>query len=250
MVQLLSGMNETTAAFADLHGRRLRSSSSSSAHRRHVGRPALHRGSSTVTSSARVPSGRALSATRSRKPLSRPTSIKFVHPEDRAQTDEAARVLYASGQVARWSSRTARRLSRTVRRAGSAGDPSASIVRARVDVRSGTRRDGSQAPRGRGGRCCACVATLAAGAVAPTQVFDAVTGEVGLQCDADVARLERFERDGTVTVVAAWSRSGRDRAGGRRPLRAGRDEHRRPGGEDRPAGAGGQLRGCVRAGRT
>jgi GAF domain-containing protein len=55
------------------------------------------------------------------------------------------------------------------------------------------------------------VATLVARAVAPAEVFDAVTREVGLQCDADLARLERFEPDGGVPVVAAWSRSGTDR---------------------------------------
>ena len=55
------------------------------------------------------------------------------------------------------------------------------------------------------------VATLVARGVAPAEIFDAVTREVGLQCDADLARMERFEPDGTVTVVAAWSRSGADR---------------------------------------
>jgi signal transduction histidine kinase len=55
------------------------------------------------------------------------------------------------------------------------------------------------------------VATLVAREVTPSKVFDAVTREVALQCDADIARLERFERDGTVTVVAAWSRSATDR---------------------------------------
>ena len=52
------------------------------------------------------------------------------------------------------------------------------------------------------------VATLVARAGAPTEVFDAVAREVGLQCDADVARMERFEPDGTVTTIAAWSRTG------------------------------------------
>jgi signal transduction histidine kinase len=47
--------------------------------------------------------------------------------------------------------------------------------------------------------------------VSDTTCDDAVTREVGLQCDADLARLERFEPDGTFTVVAAWSRSGTDR---------------------------------------
>jgi signal transduction histidine kinase len=50
------------------------------------------------------------------------------------------------------------------------------------------------------------VATLVAQAVPPSVVFEAVTREVGLLCDADLARMERYEEDGTVTGVAAWSR--------------------------------------------
>jgi signal transduction histidine kinase len=52
------------------------------------------------------------------------------------------------------------------------------------------------------------VATLVAKAVPTDEVFEAVTREVGLQCDADLARMERFERDRTVTAIAAWSRVG------------------------------------------
>jgi signal transduction histidine kinase/HAMP domain-containing protein len=52
------------------------------------------------------------------------------------------------------------------------------------------------------------VATLVAQEVATVEVFEAVTREVGLQCDADFARMERFEPDGTFTAIAAWSRSG------------------------------------------
>ena len=40
--------------------------------------------------------------------------------------------------------------------------------------------------------------------------FDTVR-EVGLQCDADLARWERFQPDRTVTAVAAWSRTGEGR---------------------------------------
>ena len=50
------------------------------------------------------------------------------------------------------------------------------------------------------------VATLVAQAVPPQVVFEAVTREVGLLCDADLARMERYEDDGTVTGVAAWGR--------------------------------------------
>jgi signal transduction histidine kinase len=51
------------------------------------------------------------------------------------------------------------------------------------------------------------VATLVAQAVPTAEVFEAVTREVGLRCDADLARMERFEADRTVTATAAWSRS-------------------------------------------
>jgi signal transduction histidine kinase len=52
------------------------------------------------------------------------------------------------------------------------------------------------------------VATLVARAVPTAEVIEAVTREVGLQCDADLARMERFESDHTVTAIAAWSRAG------------------------------------------
>jgi signal transduction histidine kinase len=48
------------------------------------------------------------------------------------------------------------------------------------------------------------VATLVAQAGPPAVVFDAVTREVGRLCGADLARMERYEDDGTVTGVAAW----------------------------------------------
>ena len=50
------------------------------------------------------------------------------------------------------------------------------------------------------------VATEVARAPSPSQIFTSVTREVGLRCRADLARLERYEPDGTVTGVAAWSR--------------------------------------------
>jgi signal transduction histidine kinase len=49
------------------------------------------------------------------------------------------------------------------------------------------------------------VATLVAQSTPAPEVFEAVIREVGLLCGADLARLERYEEDGTVTGVAAWS---------------------------------------------
>jgi signal transduction histidine kinase len=50
------------------------------------------------------------------------------------------------------------------------------------------------------------VATLVAQSASARVVFEAVIARVGMLCDADVARLERYEPDGTVSAIAAWSR--------------------------------------------
>ncbi len=50
------------------------------------------------------------------------------------------------------------------------------------------------------------IATLVARSSPPSAVFEAVTREVGLLCGADLARMERYEEDGMVIGVAAWSR--------------------------------------------
>jgi signal transduction histidine kinase len=51
------------------------------------------------------------------------------------------------------------------------------------------------------------VATLVAQAAPSSSVFEAVTREIGQLCDGDLARMERYEPDGTVTGLAAWSRT-------------------------------------------
>jgi signal transduction histidine kinase len=51
------------------------------------------------------------------------------------------------------------------------------------------------------------VATLVALGAPPEDVFEAVTREVGQLCGAELARTERYEADGSVSAVAAWSRS-------------------------------------------
>jgi signal transduction histidine kinase len=50
------------------------------------------------------------------------------------------------------------------------------------------------------------VATLVARRAPPDEVFEVVTREVGLLSGADLARMERYEADGTVTGVASWSK--------------------------------------------
>ena len=52
------------------------------------------------------------------------------------------------------------------------------------------------------------VATLVARGVPPSDVFAAVTREVGGLLDVDASYLGRFERDGTMTAVGAWESGG------------------------------------------
>lgn len=51
------------------------------------------------------------------------------------------------------------------------------------------------------------VATLVARGGRSAEVVETVTREVGVLCGADLARLERYETDGTVTGVGVWSRN-------------------------------------------
>jgi signal transduction histidine kinase/CHASE3 domain sensor protein len=53
------------------------------------------------------------------------------------------------------------------------------------------------------------VATLVAQGLPTQEIFEAVTREVGLLCDADFARMERFGPDDAVTAIAAWARDDR-----------------------------------------
>jgi PAS domain S-box-containing protein len=134
--------------------------------------------------------------------LSRPF-LELVHPEDRAHTAGAVDVLAEGQEVIEFENRYVCRdgsvrwfqwTSRPV--------PEQGLMYAVArDVTDRKRGEAEQAALRR-------VATLVARAVAPAVIFDAVTREVGLQCDADVARMERFEPDGTVLAIAAWSRTG------------------------------------------
>ena len=82
------------------------------------------------------------------------------------------------------------------------------------------------------------------------ELFEAVTREVGLRCDADLARMERFEPDRTVTAVAAWSRSGEAQlAVGTRFALEGASIAAQVL-RDRPAGPRGHVRGRVGADRA
>jgi signal transduction histidine kinase len=74
-------------------------------------------------------------------------------------------------------------------------------VRSQRDARRSARLADEQAALRR-------VATLVAQAVPSDELFEAVTREVGQLCGADLARMERYEAEGTVTALAAWTRRG------------------------------------------
>jgi signal transduction histidine kinase len=52
------------------------------------------------------------------------------------------------------------------------------------------------------------VATRVAQGAPPAEVFEAVSGEVGRLVGADAAALSRYEREGALTIIGGWSRSG------------------------------------------
>ena len=92
------------------------------------------------------------------------------------------------------------------------------------------------------------VATLVARGAASGKLFAAVTEEVGQLLQVDHAWLCRYESDGTMIVLAAWSGSGghgagRDSPGGRRQQRRGARRG------DRPTGPIGRPTGCLRPDR-
>jgi PAS domain S-box-containing protein len=199
--QLLSGMNATMAAFAELQGRRREAELE------------LERVFTTSVDLLCIagfdgylkrvnPAWVRTFGFTEEELLSRPF-IEFVHPEDRARTEEVARALTEGQELVEFENRhlcrdgTPRWLQWTSRPVVEQG-LTYGVAR---DVTDRKRSEGEQAALRR-------VATLVARAAAPAEVFGAVAREVGLQCDADVARIERLEPDGTVLAIAAWSRTG------------------------------------------
>jgi PAS domain S-box-containing protein len=194
---LVGGMNDTMAAFAELQGRRERAE-------RQADR--IFELSHDLLCIAgfdgyfkRVnPAFERVLGYPMETLLSRPTS-DFVHPDDRAARDAGHAQLVAGHDVLRFELRQLCR-DGSVRRIEWSARVLADdrlLYAVGRDVTESRRAADEQAALRR-------VATLVAKGVAPAVTFDAVTREVGRLCDADMARMERFEADGTVTAVAAW----------------------------------------------
>jgi signal transduction histidine kinase len=65
------------------------------------------------------------------------------------------------------------------------------------------------------------VATLVARGAPPDELFAAVTAETGQLLQADRTAMSRYEPDGTVSILAAWSRAGTAEPVGQRPRLGG-----------------------------
>jgi PAS domain S-box-containing protein len=195
--QLLTGLNDTTAEFARLHGGRQR------AERELAGIFNLSLDLLCVAGTdgylKRVnPAFEETLGYTSGELLARPYSA-FVHPNDRAVTLAAQDVLASGKDVARFENRYLRKdgaecwlqwNSRSVPEEGL-------IYAAGRDVTASRRAREEQAALRR-------VATLVARGVAPAEVFDAVVAEMRLILGAENTRLMRYER-GRHGVVLATS---------------------------------------------
>ncbi|HEX9355540.1 MAG TPA: PAS domain S-box protein [Streptosporangiaceae bacterium] len=201
--QLLAGLNDTTAAFAKVHGRRRR------AERELEGIFNLSldllcvSGTDGYFKRVNPAFERTLGYT-SEELLSKPI-VEFVHPDDRARTRQVENSLASGHEVVQFENRYIR--SDGVERwlqwsARSVPEEGLNYAAAR-DVTDSRRASEDQAALRR-------VATLVARGVAPAEVFDAVVTEMHLLLGAANTGLMRYQPDGLATVIAARNEAGLD----------------------------------------
>jgi PAS domain S-box-containing protein len=198
--QLLAGMNDTMAAFADQHSRRQQ------AERELEGIFNLSLDLLCIAGKdgyfKRVnPAFERTLGYSAEELLSRPV-VDFVYPDDRALTAE----VYDSavrGEITRFENRYIGRdgAVRWLQWNSRAVTQEGLVYAAARDVTDSRRAAEEQAALRR-------VATLVAKGGAPEDVFDAVVGETHMLLGADTTRLLRYEPDGTATVVASHSDPG------------------------------------------
>ena len=199
--QLLAGMNDTTAAFAQVHGRRRRAE-----HELEgifnlsldllciVGTDGYFKRVNPAFERTLGYSGAEL--------LSKPF-LDFVHPDDRESTQQAHDGAVRGGAITGFENRyirsdgTERWLQWSARPV-----PEEGLIYAAARDVTDTRRAGREQAALRR------VATLVAKRGAPAGVFDAVVAEMHQLLGAENTRLLRYEPDRTVTVVAARSAPG------------------------------------------
>ena len=192
--QLLGGMNDTVAAFAQLQDRHRQ------AERQFEDVFKLSPDLLCIAGAdgyfKRVnPAFEATLGYSSEELLSRPF-LDFVHPDDRALTGET-HVVAGGNQIVQFENRYLRK-DGSVRwlQWNSRPVPEEGLVYAAArDVTDSRRAGGEQSTLRR-------LATLVARGVPATEVFNAVTAEMRDLMGADLTRLLRYEADGTATVLA------------------------------------------------
>ena len=210
--QLLAGMNDTTAAFATLHGRRRR------AERELAGIFNLSLdllcigGTDGYFKRVNPAFERTLGYT-SEELLSKPFS-EFVHPDDRKPTLKTTEILASGSEITQFENRYIRSdgAERWLQWNARSVPDRGLIYAAARDVTDSRRAREEQAALRR-------VATLVARGVAPAEVFDAVVAEMRLLLAADITGLLRYEPDGFATMIAASNEPGMEiPLGARQPL--------------------------------
>jgi PAS domain S-box-containing protein len=194
--QLLAGMNDTVAAFAELQAKRERAERQSE----RIFNLSLDllciSGVDGYFKRVNPAFERTLGYT-SDELLSRPF-LEFVHPDDRERTAQARDALAHGDEVVQFENRYMRSDGSACWLQWSARpEPQEGLIYAAArDVTEPRRAAAEQAALRR-------VATLVAQGVSPATVFSAVAGEVGRLLDNPSAAILRYEPDGTMTVLGS-----------------------------------------------
>jgi len=193
--QLLAGMNDTMAAFAELQSRRRRAERELAD---------VFNLSPDLLSIAGVdgrfkrvnPAFEHTLGYTSEELLSKPFS-DFIHPDDQKSSSQALQKLADGGEVLQFENRYIRKDGsvRWLQWNARAVPEEGLVYAAARDVTDSRRAAEEQASLRR-------VATLVAKGAPPLEVFYAVVAEVRQLLGADTARLERRETNGTSTIVA------------------------------------------------
>ena len=232
--QLLTGLNDTTTAFAELEGRRERAE-------RELGDffelsldllcIANFDGYFTRVNPA---AQRTLGYT-SAELVSRPF-IEFIHPDDRLRSAEVFDTLRLGRDVVQFENRNvcADGSVRWIQWSTRALPDEGLVYAVGRDITDRRRNLEEQAALHR-------VATLVAEGASPAETFSAVAAEVGQLVEADVAVVLRYEPEHTATIVGGWSVPGIELPIGSRLRVVGR-RRRGAGARHTAARACGQIR--------
>ncbi|HWH94170.1 MAG TPA: nitrate- and nitrite sensing domain-containing protein [Baekduia sp.] len=194
--QLLGGMNDTVAAFAELHGRRLRAEREAERIFAFSLELLAVAGLDGYFKRVNPAFERTLGFT-SDVILSRPFA-DLIHPDDRERTQQAMAALARGDEVVQFENRFQHSDGsyRWLQWSSRAVPEEGVIYAAARDITQSRRAAGEQAALRR-------VATLVAQGVAPTEVFRAVAWEVQRLLETRSAEVLRYEADGSMTVLGA-----------------------------------------------